>query len=161
MKPMKQISLLFLLTHILLGCESSGTGEQVDIPPVRIECDTVECMGAPGIHRVVVNFTLSGCAVDQIELYPVVVGDADVTCIGTGCTGTVSSWRDTNANSVTQIESRVYSVCAHINLDNITGKSVNDEYAEENLLISSSSTLLTLSTWGADNYRIQKPRQSR
>jgi hypothetical protein len=155
---MKKIGVLLIFAGLLVRCESSGTGEMVDIPNVQIDCDTALCLSRPGIHSVVVNITRSGCAADQIEMSPVVVGDASATCGGSGCTATVTSWRDVNASTVTQIESRVYSVCTHLNLDDITGKSINDEFAEENLLVTSIT--INLTDWGAENYRYQKPTQN-
>lgn len=157
----KNFLFLFLLGFLNVSCESAGTGTPVPIPDVQIDCDNTKCTTvATGSYEVVVNVTLSGCAVDQIETIPVIVGTVNVTCInGSGCTGTVSSWRDTNGATETEVTSRTYSVCGWIDFDGISGKSVGDAFADESLLISTST--ITLTDWGASNYSRAKSLKDR
>lgn len=148
----KNILFLFLWSLATLSCESAGTGTPVPIPDVEIDCTVANCTAATGSFEVVINVTRSGCAVDQIDLDPVITGTVNVICAGSsGCSGTVSSWRDNNGNTVTEVISSTYSICGWIDLDNSSIKNPNDAFADENLLISTST--LTLTDWGASNYR--------
>ena len=149
---MKNTIFLILLSVLTIRCESSGTGEPVDIPDVVIDCQNAKCIAENGSYDVVINITSSGCADDQIPLAPVVAGTASITCInGIGCSGTVTSWRDTNSNTTTTIPSSTYSICGWIDLDGLSTKNAGDAYAEESRLVSTSA--ITLSDWDAQNER--------
>lgn len=154
MGSMKNIFFIFVMAFFIARCESAGSGTPVNIPAVDIRCQTSLCASvASGSYEVTVDFTSSGCAKDQIDDLHYAVGTANITCInGNGCSGTVSSWRDNNGASITQILSSTYSVCGWIDLDP-GAKNPNDDFSEQSFLISSSPTI-TLSTWGAGNYLI-------
>lgn len=157
---MKNAFFLLLLGTLLSRCESAGTGEIISIPDFQIDCQTTQCAAvATGSYDLVVNVTSSGCAVDQIELAPVIAGTASVICTnGSGCLGTVTSWRDTNSNATTQIQSSTYSLCGWIDLDNLSTKNPADAFAEENRFVSAAT--IRLSDWGAANYSRARRVQS-
>lgn len=157
----KNILFLSLVSFINVSCESAGTGTPVPIPNIQIDCTVSKCAtAATGSYEVVINVTGSGCAVNQIDMSPVITGTVNVTCTnGSGCTGTVTSWRDNNGNTETEVISSTYSVCGWIDIDSTPGKSVNDAFADENILISTST--ITLTDWGASNYSRTKPSQIR
>lgn len=154
----KNVIVFLLLGFLNTSCESAGTGTPVPIPNVEIDCTTAKCTSATGVYEVVINITGSGCAVDQIDLAAVITGTVNVLCNSSGCSGTVSSWRDSDTgNTTTEIISSTYSVCGWIDLDSTPGKSVNDAFADENLLVTTST--ITLTDWGASNYsRTKRPQ---
>ena len=153
---MKNVFLLFSVCVLNFGCESAGTGTPVPIPNIEIDCTTSKCTTtATGTYEVVINVTGSGCAVDQIDLNPVITGTANIICTnGSGCSGTVTSWRDNNGNTTTEVVSSTYSVCGWLDLDNSSAKNPNDAFADENLLITTST--ITLTDWGASNFSRKK-----
>lgn len=157
----KNFIVLFLLSFLNVSCESAGTGTPVPIPNVEIDCTTAKCSAvSTSSYDVVINVTSSGCAFDQIETLPVITGTVNVICTnGSGCSGTVSSWRDKNGNTETEIISSTYSVCGWIDLDSNPNKTINDAFADENILITEST--ITLTDWGASNYRHTKRPQIR
>jgi len=123
------------------GCDSAGNGATVAVPRVDIECSVAKCTGMPVGTEVVVNFTRSGCAEDQIEFEEYATGAMSLTCSGTECTGSLSSW-DTST-----IPSGVYYVCGWIDINDDRVRNTQDAFSEQELAITGS--VLTLSDWGA------------
>ncbi len=157
----KMIS-LFLLGGMAVGCESSGSGQVVDIPTVRIECSEAKCtdISNVGSHDAVVTFTRSGCAPDQVALNPEVIGNASVVCnTATGCIGTVSSWTNASSDAVATIESKNYDVCGWIDLDDNADDSTADVFFEDSQTVTAAT--LTLTDWSVTYSSRQKVHQNR
>lgn len=152
---LQQTMVLSFIAFAFLRCESSGSGTPVNIPLIEIDCTSTKCSAvASGGYEVTINITKSGCAANQIEFEPIVDGVANITCVnGTGCSGSVTSWRDNQGQATSTILSNVYYVCGWLDLDP-GAKNPNDAFAEENLSITSAP--ITLSDWGATNYFFRK-----
>lgn len=140
-KPFKKTHFLcFVLLAFVGGCDSAGDGTSVSVPRTEIRCSTAKCAGV-GFADVVISFTLSGCAGDQITFEEYSTGSMSLTCNGTSCTGTISSW------SPNTIPSRTYYVCGWIDIDNDGIRDASDAFSEEQTYITGSP--LTITNWGA------------
>lgn len=143
---MRYVFLMLLAAFALAGCESTGSGEPVDIPDVNFNCTTTLCRDESGLRDAVVVFSLSGCAPDQINFNSVATGTASASCSAGGCTGRVSNWRDaTTGVAMTQIPARSYEVCGWIDLDN-DAKDGDDAFAEDDVFVS-ALTSIDLTDW--------------
>ena len=117
------IGLCFSALGILLissGCaEVAGSGANVNIPFVRVQCTTGACNANTSKIAYVV-YTTSGC--NAPDFGAVASGSATVSCtIAAGCSGTVNQFVDSSSSTVTSIRDGFYSVCATIAMSPYTG----------------------------------------
>lgn len=129
---------------LFVSCaEQAGSGSYVPIPSVRVECTTSRCKATGGSINAFVIFTISGCA--NPSYGEVASGSSAVTCNGSGCTGTVTTFLDSTSQSVTSIPDGSYSVCVTIDLDrNYSGtQQVGDAAGDlaTNLRVNAATTV--------------------
>ncbi len=101
---------------LMSGCaEIAGSGRSMLIPDVRISCTSTNCRAASGSIQAFVTITESpSCA--SAEFGQKVAGSGTVSCNALGCTGTVSQFIDTAAQTATYIPEGTYSVCVVLNI---------------------------------------------
>jgi hypothetical protein len=140
--------IILLSVVIAAGCDKvGGSGVIINMPSAQISCDSAKCAGEVGARDAYVVLSRSGCDPSQINYEPIVAtGFVSVTCGGSGCSGTVTSWSDDNGDLLTEVESRSYYVCGWIDIDGNTAKDpADDAYSEEYRTVTEST--LTLSDW--------------
>jgi len=128
----------------LVSCaEQAGSGNYVPIPSVRIECTTAACKATGGSINAFVVFTISGCT--NPSYGEVASGSSAVTCNGSGCAGTVTTFLNSSSQSVTSIPDGSYSVCVTIDLDrNYSGTQQAGDAAgtlSTNLRVNAATTV--------------------
>ena len=112
----RRVLLSGLWLGLLVSCgEQAGSGNYVPVPSVRVECTTSRCKATGGSINAFAVFTISGCT--NPSFGEVASGSSTVSCNGSGCTGTVTTFVDSGSQSVTSIPDGLYSVCVTIDLD--------------------------------------------
>lgn len=153
---MKQRALTYiLLVGALFGLarcsEIAGSGELVDIPSVSFTCSAGNC-GGPGTRNLFrVIYSTFGCDNAGDESFNARrTKTGFLNCNGTSCSGTASgAWKDSNFADTTLIPADSYTICIVVFRDSgfETGATSDDAYAEENVVVSSSSPPFNISTF--------------
>lgn len=143
----RKLWLLFVFVF-MAACENASE-TVVSIPNVDLTCESATdttCNGAVDGNDAFVIMTRSGCG-DSANFEPVAFGSVGLSCTASGCSGTVSSWQDTNNNSVNEIISGRMDVCSRIDIGaNDATESTGDLSDESSVNIQSGQTI-TIDSW--------------
>lgn len=126
-----------------LGCaEKAGSGAFMTVPNVGISCATTRCKAAVTAQAYVV-YTTSSCA--NPSFGETAAGSATLTCSGTGCVGTATSF------STQTFREGFYSVCVIVDFNgNYVGAAIPGEDAtgaRENVNLVSGTALISVSSF--------------
>lgn len=111
---------------MLNGCaEPASSGTSVTIPIVNISCVTTRCRAA-ATARAFIVYTTSSCA--NPTFGETVAGSTTLTCNGTVCSGSVSSFTNQSGLSANTIREGFYSVCVVVDFNgNYVGTPVSGQ----------------------------------
>lgn len=145
------IGLGFLL--ILGACaEQAGSGRQVSVPSVTINCTASNCRTG-GTARVYLTLTTSGCGDSNINFGAAATASSVITCtVGTGCTGSVSNWSSSSGSST--VGEGTYSICGTIDFNSSwvgTPEAGDARSTLDNVGIVTGTAAQTLSSWSNVN----------
>jgi predicted small secreted protein len=121
-KSSLKLSVLVLAASFVVSAcgEVVGTGEQVPIPDVRIDCRSNRCLNneSPAIF---VYVTASSCNPVFLNGSEISTSTLQITCSpGSGCFGTMpSTWIGRDHTSTQTVPSGTYTVCAYITYDRL------------------------------------------
>jgi hypothetical protein len=135
---------LSLLSLVAIGCsEAASTGETVDIPVVRMDCVSTDCMQnvTPTMYAFI---TTSGCSSPAFGTIRAMSTNSINCTAGSGCTGFLSGWIDQSSASTTTMPSGTYSICVIVDYNGDYSGSGSpasgDSYGELNNIVISGST---------------------
>lgn len=153
MKKIFRILGALFLIHLLSACaEPTGTSEQVSVPSVTINCTTASCLVGTS-HNFYVYYTTSGCSTfSNIDFGFAVSGSVRLSCSATsGCTGSVSSWR--NRNSQTNVfSSGTYDICVYGDMNDNWASAPDSSDVKgisSSISVTSSTLAQTVSSFSA------------
>ena len=148
---MKNIKYLLLLLsfQFLIACDQASDAV-IGIPNVTLQCESqfnATCETTNNGNNAFVIMSRSGCDESMVDYEPIATGSVAMSCDAVGCSGTISSWSDSNSNTVTEIQAGPMDVCSRFDIgNNDAAESIGDLINEENYSIQSSSTI-TVGTW--------------
>ncbi len=148
--PWLALALLSLVFFAQSGCsEAAGSGVNVAIPRVLINCTTANCMTNATAPRMNVIITSSGCT---SPFFGAVVSTSTraINCNGTlGCQGEFSGWVDKSGSLASTLPAGTYSICGCIDYQASSTPFVkcDSSGSKDNVSISSGTGLQSISSW--------------